>query len=198
MDLTKIPYYPSIGTQGGPYYYKILPSQTLQQLLQGVHFAEFPSIHVYDPDSSTFVGNILTKEGQLSSMSNDEHDIDRTMKRRKLNAKAGKKAISGLVGEYGSDSESTSEKEVAGRRRNELGALGSYAESENGDQDSSVETRDAEDDMASAASFSDDDGDVPELNPAALLELIRQAQGAADHDAEVVDWGDDWDEDISE
>lgn len=186
MDLTKIPYYPGIGMQRGPYYYKFCPSQTLQELLQGMHFVEFPTIHIYDPDSSTFVGNVLTKKGQLPPMSDDEHAIDITRKRRKLNAKAGKKAISGLVGEYGSDSESALEKTVASQRRDELGALGSYAESA------------AEDDVASTVSFSDDEGDVPEFDSAALLELIKQAQGAADHDAEAVDWGDDWDEDIAE
>jgi hypothetical protein len=131
-------------------------------------------------------------------MSDDEHDVDKTTKRRKLNVKAGRKAITGLVGEYGSDSESTSEKKVASQRRDELGALGGYAESENGDRDSSVEARTIEDDVASAASFSDDEGDVSELDPAALLELIKQAQCAADYDAEAVDWGDDWDEDMAE
>lgn len=197
MDLTKIPYYPG-GTQRGPYYYKFFPSQTLQELLQGTHFAEFPTIHVYDPDSSTFVGHILTKKGQLSLISDDEHGVDKPTKRRKLNAKAGEKAISGLIGEYGSDSESTSEKTVANQRRDELGALGDYAESENGDQDSSVEACTIEDDVTSAASFSDDEGDVSELDPAALLELIKQAHCTADYDAEAVDWGDDWDEGIAE
>jgi len=186
MDLTKIPYHPGIGTQRGPYYYRFCPSQTLQELLQGTYFVEFPTIHVYDPDSSTFVGTVLTKKGQLSSMSNDEHDVDIATKRRKLNAKAGRKAISGLVGDYGSDSEPISEMAEAGQRRDELGALGSYAESA------------TEDDVTSVASFSDEEEEVTELDPATLLELIKQAQGAADHDAEAVDWGDDWDEDMIE
>lgn len=197
MDLASIPYYPGVGVQTGPSYYKLCPSQTLHELLQGTHFAEFPTIHVYDPDFSTFVGNIVAKRGQPSPMSEHEHDV-RAIKRRKLSAKAGRKAISGLVGDYGSDSESASEKGAANETRDELGALGSYAESENGDQDSPAEARTAEDDMTSTGSFSADEGEGPELDYAAVLELIKQAHGAADDDSEAVDWGDDWDEDVAE
>ncbi|KAG2030910.1 hypothetical protein BDR03DRAFT_973776 [Suillus americanus] len=47
MDLARIPYYPGVGVQTGPSYYKLFPSQTLQDLLQGTHFAEkIPTIHV--------------------------------------------------------------------------------------------------------------------------------------------------------
>ncbi|KAG1753806.1 uncharacterized protein EDB91DRAFT_1215231 [Suillus paluster] len=197
MDLSRITYYPGVGMQGGPSYYKICPSQTLQELLQGTHFAEFPTIHIYDPDSSTFVGNVVTKGGQLSPMSEDEQDI-RATKRRKLNAKAGRKAISGLVGDYGSDSETASEKVVATQTRDELGVLGSYAESDHDDEDCVVEARTTEDDIGSTGSFSADEGEGPELDYAAVLELIKQAQGAADYDSEAVDWGDDWDEDVAE
>ncbi|KAG2339899.1 hypothetical protein BDR05DRAFT_891068 [Suillus weaverae] len=197
MDFARIPYYPGVGVQTGPSYYSLCPSQTLQDLLQGTHFAEFPTIHVYDPDSSTFIGNIVAKRGQPSPMSEHEDDV-RAIKRRKLSAKAGRKAISGLVGDYGSESESASEKAAASQTRDELGALGNYAESENDDQDSAVGARTTEDDMSSTGSLSADEGESPALHYAAVLELIKQAQGATDYDSEVVDWGDDWDEDVAE
>ncbi|KAG2118977.1 uncharacterized protein F5147DRAFT_564851 [Suillus discolor] len=199
IDLARIPHYPGVGVRTGPSYYKLCPSQTLQDLLQGTHFAEFPTIHVHDPDSSTFIGNIVAKKGQSSSMSEHEHEHDvRAIKRRKLSAKAGKKAISGLVGDYGSESESASEKAAERQTRDELGALGNYAESENSDQDLAVEARTTEDDMSSIGSSSADEGESPALDYAAVLELIKQTQGAADYDSEVVDWGDDWDEDVAE
>lgn len=197
MDLARIPYYPGVEVQTSPSYYKICPSQTLQDLLQGTHFAEFPTIHVYDPDSSTFIGNIVAKRGQPSPMSERGHDV-RALKRRKLSAKAGRKAISGLVGDYGSESESASEKAAASRTRDELGALGNYAESESGDQDSTVEARTTEDDMSSTGSLSADEGEGPALDYTTVLELIKQAHSAADYDSEAVDWGDDWDEDVAE
>ncbi|KAG1874672.1 hypothetical protein DFJ58DRAFT_650328 [Suillus subalutaceus] len=197
MDLARIPYYPGVGVQTGPSYYKLCPSQTLQDLLQGTHFAEFPTIHVYDPDSSTSIGNIVAKRGQPSPVSEHEHDV-RAIKRRKLSTKAGRKAISGLVGDYGSESESASEKAAASRTRNELGALGNYAESESGDQDSAVEARITEDDISSTGSLSADEGEGPALDYTAVLELIKQAHNAADYDSEAVDWGDDWDEDVAE
>ncbi|KAG1755941.1 hypothetical protein EDB19DRAFT_442970 [Suillus lakei] len=199
IDLARIPYYPGagVGAQTGPSYYKLCPSQTLQELLQGTHFAEFPTIHIYDPDSSTFIGNIVSKRGQPSPRSEHEHDV-RAIKRRKLSAKAGRKAISGLVGDYGSDSESASENAVTSQTRDELGALESYAESENGSQDSAIEARTTEDDMSSTGSLSADEGEGPAPDYAVVLELIKQAQGAADYDSEAVDWGDDWDEDVAE
>ncbi|KAG2158899.1 uncharacterized protein EDB93DRAFT_430239 [Suillus bovinus] len=197
LDLARIPCYPGVGVQTGPSYYKICPSQTLQDLLQGTQFAEFPTIHVYDPDSSTFIGNIVAKRGQPPLMSEHEHDV-RAMKRRKLSTKAGRKTISGLVGDYGSECESASEKAAARQTRDELGALGNYAESENSDQDSAVEARTTEDDISSTGSLSADEGEGPALDYAAVLELIKQAQSAADYDPEVVDWGDDWDEDVVE
>jgi hypothetical protein len=107
-------------------------------------------------------------------------------------------AISGLVGDYGSESDSASEKAAASQTRDELGALGSYAESENGDQDSAVEARTTEDDMSSTGSLSADEGEGPALDCAAVLELIKQAHSAADYDSEAVDWGDDWDEGVAE
>ncbi|KIK35777.1 hypothetical protein CY34DRAFT_811872, partial [Suillus luteus UH-Slu-Lm8-n1] len=176
VDLARIPYYP---VQTGPSYYK---------LNQGTHFAEFPTIHVHDPDSSTFIGNIVAKRGQPSPVSEHEHEHDvRAMKRRKLSAEAGRMAISVLVSDYRIET-------AASQTRDELGALGSYAESENGGQ----EARTTEDDMSNTGSLSADEGEGPALDCVAVLELIKQAHRAADYDSEAVDWGDDWDEDVAE
>ncbi|KIK37804.1 hypothetical protein CY34DRAFT_810031 [Suillus luteus UH-Slu-Lm8-n1] len=158
MDLARIPYYP---VQTGSSYHKLCPSQTIQDLLRGAHFAEFPTIHVHDPDSSTFVGNIVGKRGQPSPMSEQEqeheHDV-RAMKRTKLSTKARRMAISGPVGDYGIE--------------NEFGALGSYAESESGDQGSDVEARTTEDDVSGTDSLSANEGEGPALDCVAVLELI--------------------------
>ncbi|KAG1760248.1 hypothetical protein EDD22DRAFT_955139 [Suillus occidentalis] len=156
----------------GPSYYKLCPSQTIQDLLrnQGTHFA-------HDPDSSTFIGNIVAKRGQPSPMSEQEHEHGvRAMKIRKLSTRAGRMAISGLVGDYGR----------------------SYAESENDDQDTAVEAGTTEDDMYSTGPLSADEGEGPALDCATVLELIKQAHSAADCDSEAVDWDDDCDEDVAE
>ncbi|KIK41022.1 hypothetical protein CY34DRAFT_13323 [Suillus luteus UH-Slu-Lm8-n1] len=178
------------------------PHQTIpkpSEFLSGTHFAEFPTIHAHDPDSSTFIGNIVAKRGQPSPMSEQEHEHGvRAMKRRKLSTKAGRMAISGLVGNYGSESDSASEKAAASQTRDDLRALGSYAESENGDQDTAVEAGTTEDDMYSTGFLSADEGEGPALDCAAVLELIKQAHSAADCDSEAVDWGDDCDEDVAE
>jgi hypothetical protein len=123
MDLARIRYYP---VQTGSSYHKLCPSQTIQDLLQGAHFAEFPTVHVHDPDSSTFIGNIVGKRGQPSPMSEQEHEHEhehehdvRAMKRRKLSTKARRMAISGLVGDYGIESDSASEKAAASQTRDE-------------------------------------------------------------------------------
>ncbi|KAG2755818.1 hypothetical protein P692DRAFT_20888414 [Suillus brevipes Sb2] len=122
MDLARIPYYP---VRAGPSYCNLCPSQTIQDLLQGAHFAEFPTIHAHDPDSSTCIGNIVTKRGQPSPMSEQEHEHDvRATKRRKLSTKAGRMAISGLVGgDHGIESDSASEKAAASQTRDELGGF---------------------------------------------------------------------------
>jgi hypothetical protein len=82
-------------------------------------------------------------------------------------------AISGLIGDYGIKSDSVSEKAAASQTRDKLGALGSYAESENGDQVSDVEARTTKDDMSSTCYLSADEGEGPALDWAAVLELIK-------------------------
>jgi len=86
-----------------------------------------------------------------------------------MNAKAGRLAINGLLGDYGSEDD---EQEEA---PNVLAALDDYTESDDGDGEGEVE-----------------------LDPAMLLDLVRQARGdepwAVEED-DIVDWG-DYDDEI--
>jgi hypothetical protein len=119
-------------------------------------------------------------------------------KRRKLNPKEAKEKIKGLIGDYGSDSEeeeSGGEVEVGNKGVNSL--LGEYAASDEDEEPSSASVLDG--DAAMAAPVDDglhdddaegeddpdlaeqdadlDDEDDEELDPAALLELVRQVKG---------------------
>lgn len=106
-------------------------------------------------------------------------DGERRVKKPKLDVKAGKKAINGLLGGYGSDEED------GDREEGVMAILGDYAESDedNGDE---VEIGDGE-----ADADGDDEVELA-LDPAALLELVRQAQAldAEAGDEDLVDWGD--------
>ena len=146
----------------GPAYYSFDPSQPLINLLRHTHFVEFPTIEVWEE----FQGIIVDAQGVMRQ----SEDYERQPKRRKLNAKAGRLAINGLLGDYGSEEE---EKEQA---PNVLAALDNYAESEEGDD---------------GLNGSDDEGEV-ELDPTILLNLMRQARDEpwAVEEDDRVDWGD--------
>lgn len=115
-------------------------------------------------------------------------------KRRKLSTKAGKKAMTGLLGGYGSDSEEEADVQ------NVMSLLGGYAGSD--DDEDVEEVKDGTmdmDDLGDEDADGDTDDDI-ELNPAALLELMRQTQGSdrwAENvgDDDLVDWGDESGED---
>jgi len=141
----------------GPAYYSFDPSQPLINLLRHTHFVEFPTIEVWEE----FQGIIVDAEGVVRQSEDEQQP-----KRRKLNPKAGRLAINGLLGDYGSEEE---EQEQA---PNVLAALDNYAES--GEDDDGLNESDEE-----------------ELDPAILLGLIRQARDEpwAEED-DVVDWGD--------
>ena len=158
-------------------YYRFDISQTLGFLLRHTHFVEFPTIELWED----FKGTVVDTQGMVVQQSDDE---ERKPKRRKLNKKAGRKAISGLVGGYGSDEEETP--------RNGLSLLGGYVESDEEVQTTTVMVDDGlgEED---AEGDTDDEGDE-EMDPSALLELLRQVQGEgrwAEHiEDDEVDWGD--------
>ncbi|KAJ7047645.1 hypothetical protein C8F04DRAFT_917901, partial [Mycena alexandri] len=171
-------------------YYRLDPAQPLSALLRGKHFVEFPTIEVWEEFCGTVVdgaGAVMQQDGL-----DGNGEEGRAPKRRKLDRKAGGKAIAGLLGGYGSSSEDEDEdgkgKEKA---RNGLEMLGGYSGSED----------EAEDGAAQAdISMNDSDDDGVELDPAKLVELMREARGDASwtphmhaqevEDDDLVDWGD--------
>ncbi|KAF8803813.1 hypothetical protein BYT27DRAFT_7144428 [Phlegmacium glaucopus] len=150
-------------TQQQPAYYSFDPSQPLINLLRHTQFVEFPTIEIWED----FQGVLVDAQGVVK-----QSEDERQPKRRKMNPKAGRLAINSLLGDYGSEDDDQVEEAP-----NVLAALDNYAES-------------GEDDDADLAS---DDGGEVELDPAILLELVRQARGnepwAAEED-DIVDWGD--------
>ncbi|KAF9534931.1 hypothetical protein CPB83DRAFT_843172 [Crepidotus variabilis] len=161
--LTRFDHLNSSNFEKPKYAYQVLdPTQPLSITLQHTHFVEYPTIEVWEELDKT----IVDKEGNLQ-----QEEESQRPKRRKMNVKAGKKAISGLIGAYGSsseDEEKIPEDESESHQQNGLAALGDYSGSE----------------------------DEKEIEPAALLELMRKAQAGGDswalegNEDEVVDWGD--------
>ena len=141
----------------GPAYYSFDPSQPFINLLRHSHFVEFPTIEVWEE----FQGIIVDTQGVVR-----QSEDGRQPKRRKLNPKAGRLAINGLLGEYGSEEE--------GQAPNMLTALDNYAES--GDDDNGLNEN-------------DDERDV-EIDPAILLDLLRRARDETAVEDDIVDWGD--------
>jgi hypothetical protein len=171
----------SIGYGVKKAHYLFDASRPLAELLVNVHFVEFPTIEVW----SEFLGTTIDAQGVM------QRQGTKPLKRRKLNPKAGKQTIAGLLGGYGSESE----KEAP---RNVLEALGDYAGSDEdviqpANHREGVEDEDNGLDVANVDGFTDDEGDV-ELDPAALLELMRSVRPGgpwlADGDSDAVDWGD--------
>ncbi|KAF9569368.1 hypothetical protein CPC08DRAFT_653352 [Agrocybe pediades] len=170
------------------------PTQPLGSVLGQTRFVEYPSIEVWDQFPGTFINSL----GLL------RQEEERPRKKRKIDRKAGKLAIAGLLGGYGSEDDEDGEAKEDTEPKNMLAALGDYAESDEEEAmvddmanagDAGVRMGDvAEDeDMAVELSEDEDDGDA-EVDPAVLLELMRAARGGewtleAD-DEDAVDWGD--------
>lgn len=117
-------------------------------------------------------------------------DGERRAKRRRLDVKAGKKTIAGMLGGYGSDTDEDKKEE------NGMAALGAYAsDEENG---SEVEAGVAGTDV------SDEDEDMldAELTEEQLLALINQANALDAQiqsevgDKDQADWGDSENEEL--
>ncbi|KAH0839702.1 hypothetical protein J3R83DRAFT_623 [Lanmaoa asiatica] len=166
------------------YYHKLEPTLSLSELLRRTSFIEFPTIHVFDPEASSFCGTAIDKSGSIVRVSeNGQVNVARAVKRRKLNKIAGLKAVFSLIGGYGSEGSSHSEEGMANKHATGLATLGAYSGSD--------------DEVEEDQSLSSDD-DIPaggnQLDP--LLELVEQAQSAADED--ILDWGDEWDIDTEE
>ncbi|KIK92470.1 hypothetical protein PAXRUDRAFT_829918 [Paxillus rubicundulus Ve08.2h10] len=156
------------------YYHKLDPTLNLAELLRSTHFVEFPTIHVFDPDASSFLGTVIDKAGSIARFSEDDQDGERVAKCRKLNREAGLQAIAGLVGEYGSEDGSQSEEEIENKQFTGLATL-----------------------IRDRCGKLNDDGSSSDVgyDPIDPAMFVKQAQ-VADEDA--VDWGDEWDLDGEE
>ncbi|KIO13031.1 hypothetical protein M404DRAFT_19707, partial [Pisolithus tinctorius Marx 270] len=103
------------------------------------------------------------------------------LKRRKTNAQA----IAGLLGDYGSSSESEKDQP---RKNDGLLMLRSYSENEDMETSSGIHLpRDVDDEAGPEESSSSDVEETP-IEPEMLLALMKQARQAADED---VDWDDE-------
>lgn len=165
-------------------YYRFDMSQTLGFLLRHTHFVEFPTIELWEE----FKGTVVDTQGAITQLSGDGV---MKPKRRKLNVKAGKKTISGLVGGYGSDEEEDEE-----TSHNGLSLLGGYVES---DEEVPSTTILVDDDLGDEDAEGDtDDEQDGDVDPSVLLEMLQRMQGDgrwAEHtEDDEVDWGDSGDE----
>ncbi len=164
-------------------FYKLDPSRSIGALLKHKHFVEFPTIEIWEEDA--FQGTIVDDRGAAV---HDDYDSPRP-KRRKLNAKQAKKAMSGLLGGYGSE-----ENDEGAEERNVLNMLGGYAES--GDEEGEEDWGDEDAEGETDEEYEKD----PEVL-AAMLQKLRDAGALRDPgadsafagygvaDDEQVDWG---------
>ncbi|KAG6911749.1 hypothetical protein DXG01_007999 [Tephrocybe rancida] len=163
-------------------YYRFDPSQTLAVLLRNTHFVEYPTIEVWEE----FTGTVVDVQGVVTEL---PHEDEPKLKRGKLSAKAGKKAINGLLGGYGSEDD----EEVEEERPSGLALLGGYAGSddESGDAKADDDGEEAGGDE-DALGETDDEVEI-EIDPAVLLELVRHAHGERwteeMQEGEEVNWG---------
>ncbi|TCD70837.1 hypothetical protein EIP91_001527 [Steccherinum ochraceum] len=186
-------------------FYKLDFKDSLQTALKHKQFVEYPTIEVWEKDA--FTGTLVDDGGSVMLEEADE----RKPKRRKLGAREGKKAITGLLGAYGSDEEEDGED--AREEKNVFDLLAGYAGSD--DEEASEGAKPA---AAVVPHYLDDDelGDEDaegetddemgeEPNPeelAAMLQKLREAGALRDTSAnsrlattvldeeEQVDWGD--------
>ncbi|OSC96825.1 hypothetical protein PYCCODRAFT_1420538 [Trametes coccinea BRFM310] len=174
-------------------YYKLDPNLPIGTVLKHKHFVEFPTIEVWEEDA--FQGTIVDDRGAVV---HDDTEEPRP-KRRKLDAKQAKKAMSGLLGGYGSDEEDGGEEE-----HNVMDLLGGYAGSddggeEEGPEDGAVADEDWGNEDAEGETDEEFEGDPEAL--AAMLQKLREAGALRDPGAdsairglggveeEQVDWG---------
>lgn len=161
-------------------YYSLDPKQPMVTSLLNTQFVEFPTIEVWDE----FEGTIVDAQGVV------QQEEQRPTKRKRLNPKAGKKAMERLLGSYGSGEEDEQE----GGRQSVLAGIDVYAESDGEEVTSDIQVDGANRGALGDGEFSsDDDGEV-EADPAVLLKLLREVRGrdtCALEENEAVDWGDE-------
>jgi len=166
--------------------YKLDPTQKLSSLLRYKSFVEYPCIEVYE--DGTFRGTVIDDNG-LVRVKDEER---RPVKRRKLDVMAGRKAITGLVGEYGSEAEGEVEKNI-------LGTLGGYGGSEDEVEDGEeIDGLGQGDDVGPEDDEGDAEGDH-DMTQVDYEELAKRVEEAALQmgslgEEEDLDWGESDDE----
>ncbi|KAF8165036.1 hypothetical protein B0H34DRAFT_687517 [Crassisporium funariophilum] len=165
------------GTRTQTAYYSFDPMQTLALLLRHTHFVEFPTIEIWED----FQGTVIDSKGIVTQPVEERHP-----KRRRMNAEAGKLAIKGLLGEYGSDDE---DREEPG---NVLTSLGNYVGSDEEGMMSHADPVEGDGVLDTDADGLSDKEAETETDPRVLLELMRQAgmKPWIVEEEDVVDWED--------
>lgn len=181
---------PRSGLRSKSTFYKLDPREKLSVILRDTPFVEFPTVEIWEDGDDAFKGTIVDAQGGITAYADTESDGERRRKRRKLDIRAGKKAIHGLLGGYGSEEEEDDDGDQGG---NPMALLGGYDESEDEDLDADAD--------AEGETDEDPDGDDNEVDlaPAALIELVKQAQAldsARMEEEELLDWGDSDDEGV--
>jgi len=154
-------------------YYKLDWNAKLSSVLRNKAYVEFPVIEILE--ESCFDGILLDEEGNKTS-------IETTRKRRKLNSAAGKKAIVGLIGEYGSDGDEGEDDD------NALDELGDYVDAESIEGEGSGHSED------------DAEGDLGETELVSQSYLDGNIHGGYtrdDNEDPELDWG-DMDDELAE
>ncbi|KAJ3572637.1 hypothetical protein NP233_g2948 [Leucocoprinus birnbaumii] len=148
-------------------YYALEPNEPLTKSLRGTQFVEFPMIEVWEEFSGVIVDK---KTGGIRHTGGHEEP---KRKRRKLNPEEGKKAIAGLLGDYGSDDDEEDEQSDGNANINVVGYVGSDAEEEGQDNTVDEEIVLDEDEWSDA----DAEGEIDfEADPAIILQLMEQAK----------------------
>ncbi|KAI0347188.1 hypothetical protein BDW22DRAFT_1387206 [Trametopsis cervina] len=202
-------------------FYRLDYTAPLTATLKHKDFVEFPTIEVWEDGS--FEGIIVDDHGALvrrESDLDDEIDGGRARKRRKMGKKEGKKALGGLLGGYGSDSQGSGEE--ATEEKSVFNMLSGYAGSDDeGDEsrdtdlarkafesqfDYELGDEDAEGETDEEYEEDEEEGpDAASKDPEALAKLLQELRqagalrgprrdGPLVDDEEQVDWGDSGDE----
>ena len=146
-------------------YYSLDPNEPLAKSLRGTQFVEFPLIEAWEE----FKGVIIDKKTGGVRYADGKEEPQR--KRRKLNPEEGKKAIVGLVGDYGSDDD---EIEKGHAEESASTKLVGYVESDIEEDDIVDEEIVLDEDEWTDA---DADGDIDlDADPAVILELMEQVK----------------------
>lgn len=159
-------------------YWQLKCNKKLSELLRHKTFVEFPTVDIWP--QGEFHGTIVDVGGAVERVFEEQP----RPKRRKIDVQAGKKAIKGLIGEYGSDSDDADAENV----ESVLGALGGYT----GSDDEQANTTPVGEDAGKKgvnARFEEE-----EVDYRAVLDGLNASQQESilveDEDDEVVDWED--------